>query len=60
LAGSYFVENLTNETEEAAWKLINKIDAMGGSVSAIEAVLYRKKLLAVPTSISATLKVARK
>jgi methylmalonyl-CoA mutase N-terminal domain/subunit len=36
LAGSYFVESLTNEVEEAAWKLIEKIDAMGGSVSAIE------------------------
>jgi methylmalonyl-CoA mutase N-terminal domain/subunit len=36
LAGSYFVESLTNEVEEAAWKLVEKIDAMGGSVSAIE------------------------
>lgn len=36
LAGSYFVESLTNEIEEAAWKLISKIDAMGGSVAAIE------------------------
>ena len=36
LAGSYFVECLTNEVETEAWKLIAKIDAMGGSVSAIE------------------------
>ena len=36
LAGSYFVESLTNEVEQKAWDLINKIDAMGGSVSAIE------------------------
>lgn len=36
LAGSYFIENLTNEVEERAWQLIEKIDAMGGSVSAIE------------------------
>lgn len=36
LAGSYFVENLTAEVEQAAWQLIEKIDAMGGSVSAIE------------------------
>jgi len=36
LAGSYFVEALTDEIENAAWKLIEKIDAMGGSVSAIE------------------------
>ena len=36
LAGSYFIETLTNEVEAAAWEYINKIDAMGGSVSAIE------------------------
>ncbi len=36
LAGSYFVETLTNEVEAAAWEYISKIDAMGGSVSAIE------------------------
>ena len=36
LAGSYFIESLTNEVETAAWKLIEKIDAMGGSVAAIE------------------------
>jgi len=36
LAGSYYVETLTNEVEAAALKLIEKIDAMGGSVKAIE------------------------
>ena len=36
LAGSYYVESLTNEVEAAAWKLIEKIDAMGGAVKAIE------------------------
>src|ERR1700761_9372679 len=36
LAGSYFVEKLTNEVETEALKLIEKIDALGGSVSAIE------------------------
>ena len=36
LAGSYYIESLTKEVEEAALKLIAKIDAMGGSVSAIE------------------------
>lgn len=36
LAGSYFVENLTNEIEAKAWKLIHQMDAMGGSVTAIE------------------------
>lgn len=36
LGGSYFIEALTNEVEENAWQLIHKIDAMGGSVVAIE------------------------
>jgi methylmalonyl-CoA mutase N-terminal domain/subunit len=36
LAGSYYVEALTNEIEQKAWDLIAKIDVMGGSVSAIE------------------------
>ncbi len=37
LAGSYFIESLTNEVEQKAHELVSKIDAMGGSVSAIEA-----------------------
>jgi methylmalonyl-CoA mutase, N-terminal domain len=36
LAGSYFVESLTAEITEKAWTLIKQIDAMGGSVKAIE------------------------
>ena len=36
LAGSYYVESLTAEVEKAAQLLIDKIDAMGGSVAAIE------------------------
>lgn len=36
LAGSYFIESLTEAVEKEAWKLIEKIDAMGGSVAAIE------------------------
>ncbi|GEP90210.1 methylmalonyl-CoA mutase, N-terminal domain [Chitinophaga terrae (ex Kim and Jung 2007)] len=36
LAGSFYVEALTNEVEAKAWELINKIDVMGGAVSAIE------------------------
>ena len=37
LAGSYFVEALTDEIEAGAWQYIEKIDAMGGAVAAIEA-----------------------
>ena len=36
LAGSYFVEALTNEMEEKAWEYIEKIDGMGGMLAAIE------------------------
>ncbi len=36
LAGSYFVEKLTDEVEASAWKIIEEIDKMGGSVNAIE------------------------
>ncbi len=36
LAGSYFIEELTDTVEAQAWKYIEKIDAMGGSVNAIE------------------------
>jgi methylmalonyl-CoA mutase N-terminal domain/subunit len=37
LGGSYFVESLTNEIEARATEYIEKIDAMGGAVAAIEA-----------------------
>jgi methylmalonyl-CoA mutase N-terminal domain/subunit len=37
LAGSYFVETLTDEIERLAWEYIHRIDEMGGAVEAIEA-----------------------
>lgn len=36
LAGSYYVEALTNEMEEKAWEYIEKIDNMGGMIAAID------------------------
>jgi methylmalonyl-CoA mutase N-terminal domain/subunit len=36
LAGSYYVESLTNEVERLAWEYIRRIDEMGGAVNAIE------------------------
>src|SRR5499427_5867647 len=36
LGGSYFVETLTNEVEQAAWDYIRRIDAMVGMVAATE------------------------
>jgi methylmalonyl-CoA mutase N-terminal domain/subunit len=35
LAGSYYVESLTNEIENAAWTEFDKIQKMGGAVAAI-------------------------
>jgi methylmalonyl-CoA mutase N-terminal domain/subunit len=36
LAGSYFVEALTDELERCAWEYIAQVDDLGGSVRAIE------------------------
>jgi methylmalonyl-CoA mutase N-terminal domain/subunit len=36
LAGSYFVESLTNQIEQHAWGYLNKIKAVGGMLKAIE------------------------
>ncbi len=36
LGGSYYIEALTDEMEKLAYKYIDTIDAMGGSVAAIE------------------------
>jgi len=35
-AGSYYVESLTNEIVEKAWKLIEEVEALGGMTKAIE------------------------
>ncbi|MDY7034021.1 MAG: acyl-CoA mutase large subunit family protein, partial [Thermodesulfobacteriota bacterium] len=36
LAGSYFIESLTSKMEEEMFKIINKIDEMGGAIKATE------------------------
>ena len=36
LGGSYYVEALTNQFETAVYEILNKIDAMGGTVKAVE------------------------
>jgi len=36
LAGSYYIEHLTDQIEEEAWKELEKIENMGGAVAAIE------------------------
>lgn len=46
LAGSFFIENLTDAMEEKAWSLIETIDAMGGSVNAIENEFIQNEIAA--------------
>ncbi len=43
-AGSYFMESLTDQIEEEAWEIINKIDEMGGAVAAIEKGYYQREI----------------
>ncbi len=44
LAGSWFVESLTDEVEQAAWRYLERIDGMGGAVSAIEALYMQQEI----------------
>ena len=44
VAGSYYVESLTDELERLATEYIGKIDAMGGAVRAIEAGFYQDEI----------------
>jgi methylmalonyl-CoA mutase N-terminal domain/subunit len=42
--GSYFIEALTDELEERAWELIERIDELGGSVEAIEQGFVQREI----------------
>ena len=44
LAGSYFIESLTDQIEEAVWEYLNKIEQLGGMVHAIEAGYIQKEI----------------
>jgi methylmalonyl-CoA mutase, N-terminal domain len=44
LAGSYYVESLTDAVEEEAWEYIKRIDEMGGSVRAIEERFMQREI----------------
>lgn len=44
LAGSYFVERLTKDMEDAAYAYFDKLDAMGGMVNAIERGYPQKEI----------------
>ncbi|RKX86563.1 MAG: methylmalonyl-CoA mutase, partial [Spirochaetes bacterium] len=44
LAGSYYIEQLTDKIEEEAWNYINRIEDMGGMVKAIEKGYVQKEI----------------
>jgi methylmalonyl-CoA mutase N-terminal domain/subunit len=44
LAGSYYVEWLTDQVEAEAWEIIQKIDAMGGAAAAIEGGYMQREI----------------
>jgi len=44
LAGSYYVESLTDAVEESAWAYIRRIDEMGGSVRAVEERFMQREI----------------
>ncbi len=44
LAGSWFVESLTDEVERGAWEYLDRIDGMGGAVAAIEAQFMQQEI----------------
>jgi methylmalonyl-CoA mutase N-terminal domain/subunit len=44
LAGSYYIEQLTDNIEEETWNYINRIEEMGGMVKAIEKGYVQKEI----------------
>jgi methylmalonyl-CoA mutase N-terminal domain/subunit len=44
LAGSYYIEALTNEMEEEAYKYFDKVEALGGVVDAIEKGFFQREI----------------
>ncbi len=44
LAGSYFVESLTNELEAAAWSYLEEIEGMGGTLAALDAGFQQRQI----------------
>src|SRR3989442_356205 len=44
LAGSYYIESLTNELEQKAWEYLNRIVDMGGAVAAIESGYIQREI----------------
>ncbi|MDQ6672429.1 MAG: methylmalonyl-CoA mutase family protein, partial [Chloroflexota bacterium] len=44
LAGSYYIESLTDEMERRAWEYIQRIDDLGGALAAVEAGFIQSEI----------------
>jgi methylmalonyl-CoA mutase, N-terminal domain len=44
LGGSYFVEELTNQTEQAAMDYLNRIDALGGVLACVQNGFFQREI----------------
>ena len=45
LAGSYYIESLTDAVEAAAWAYLEEIDEMGGAIAGIDAGYQQRQIL---------------
>jgi methylmalonyl-CoA mutase len=58
-AGSYYVETLTQNLAEKAWQLLQKVEAAGGMIAAIEKGLIQREVSKVRTKRVASVAVAQ-
>jgi methylmalonyl-CoA mutase len=58
-AGSYMMERLTHEMAEAAWKIIEEVDAMGGMTHAVQSGWAKLKIEASAAEKQARIDSAR-
>ena len=60
LGGSYFIESLTNEVEEKAWKLIDKLMQWEEAFPPLKPILFKMKLHEALMNINDRLKKAKR
>ncbi len=60
LGGSYYIESLTNELEQGAYKYFEKIDKLGGVVRAIDKGFFQKEISRSAYSYQKALEQKRK
>ncbi len=44
LGGSYYIEALTKQFEDAVWEILAKVDGMGGAINAIEQGYFQREI----------------